>query len=66
MSGSTSTRYPGELSRRAVRMVSEIRTDHEWESAAMTGLAELLGVAPRRPCVNGVGRPGSTPACGRE
>lgn len=44
MSGRTSTRYPAELRERAVRMVSEIRSDHESEWAAMTQVAQLLGV----------------------
>ncbi len=36
MSGSTSKRYPAELRERAVRMVGEIRADHESDWAAMT------------------------------
>ncbi len=44
MSGSTSTRYPVELRERAVRMVAEIRSDHESEWAAMTKVAQLLGI----------------------
>ncbi len=44
MSGSTSKRYPVELRERAVRMVGEIRADHESEWAAMTQVAQLLGV----------------------
>jgi transposase len=44
MSGRTSKRYPAELRERAVRMVSEIRAEHESEWAAMTRVAELLGV----------------------
>jgi transposase len=44
MSGRTSTRYPAELRERAVRMVAEIRPDHESEWAAMTQVATLLGV----------------------
>ena len=44
MSGSTSKRYPAELRERAVRMVAEIRLDHESEWAAMTKVAEMLGV----------------------
>ncbi len=44
MSGSTSKRYPAELRERAVRMVAEIRSDHESEWAAMTQVAQLLGV----------------------
>ena len=45
MSGSTSKRYPVELRERADRMVTEIRPDHESDLAAMTEVAELLGVA---------------------
>ncbi|MCW2838486.1 MAG: transposase, partial [Marmoricola sp.] len=44
MSGRTSKRYPVELRERAVRMVAEIRSDHESEWAAMTQVAQLLGV----------------------
>lgn len=44
MSSSTSRRYPVELRERAVRMVGEIRTDHDSEWAAMSQVAALLGV----------------------
>lgn len=44
MSGSSSKRYPVELRERAVRMVLEIRADHESEWAAMTRVSQLLGV----------------------
>ena len=44
MSTSTSKRYPLELRERAVRMVAEVRGDHESEWAAMTRVAELLGI----------------------
>ena len=44
MSGSTSKRYPVELRERAVRMVGEVRSEHESEWAAMSRVAELLGV----------------------
>ena len=44
MSGNASRRYPPELRERAVRMVGEIRADHESEWAAMTQGRELLGV----------------------
>ena len=44
MSTSTSNRYPGELRERAVRMVTEVRGDHESEWAAIARVAELLGV----------------------
>ena len=44
MSGTTSRRYPPELKQRAVRMVGEIPDDHESDWAAITQVAELLGV----------------------
>ena len=44
MSGTTSKRYPLELRERAVRMVAEIRDQHESEWAAMGRVAGLLGV----------------------
>lgn len=44
MSGNTSRRYPPELRQRAVRMVAEVREQHASEWAAMTAVAELLGV----------------------
>lgn len=40
----SSKRYPVELRERAVRMVIEIRGDHESEWAAMTQVAQLLGI----------------------
>ena len=36
--------YPPELRERAVRMVAEVRADHDSEWAAMAKVAELLGV----------------------
>ena len=44
MAGSASKRYPAELKERVVRMVAEIRGDHESEWAAMTRVAQLLDV----------------------
>jgi transposase len=44
MSGSASRRCPPELRERAVRMVAEIRGDHDSEWAAMVKVAALLGV----------------------
>src|SRR3954464_7553298 len=44
MSGSTSKRYPAELRERAVRMVGEVRADHESDWAAMSKVAVLLGI----------------------
>jgi transposase len=44
MSGNTSRRYSPELKERAVRMVGEIRGEHESDWAAMARVAELLGV----------------------
>ena len=44
MPGDSQKRYPPELRERAVRMVAEIRDDHESEWAAIAKVAELLGV----------------------
>ena len=44
MPGDTLKRYPPELKERAVRMVAEIRADHDSEWAAMARVSELLGV----------------------
>ena len=44
MPGDTRKRYPPELKDRAVRMVAEIRDEHESEWAAMTRVSALLGV----------------------
>ena len=44
MSRGTSRKYPVELRERAVRMVGEVRADHESEWAAMGRVAELLGI----------------------
>src|SRR3954471_4975898 len=68
MSGNTTRRYPVELRERAVRMVTEIRPDHESDWAAMTQVATLLGVGTpetvRKWCrqaeVDGGTRPGTT------
>jgi transposase len=68
MSGSRSKRYPAELRERAVRMVTEIRVEHESEWAAMRRVAELLGIGTpetvRKWCrqseVDGRQRPGVT------
>jgi transposase len=44
MAGNTSRRYPPELKERAVRMVGEIRDQHESEWAAINQVSQLLGV----------------------
>ena len=44
MSANSSRRYPPELRERAVRMVAEVRDQHETEWAAMRVVSELLGV----------------------
>lgn len=43
MTGSTN-RYPAELRERAVRMVGEVRGQHESDWAAINQVARLLGV----------------------
>jgi transposase len=44
MSANSSRRYPPELRERAVRIVAEIREQHETEWAAMRAVSESLGV----------------------
>jgi len=44
MPGDSTKRYPSESRERVVRMVAEIRGEHESEWAAMARVAELLGV----------------------
>jgi len=44
MSGDWSRRYPPELREGAVRMVAEVRGQHETEWAAMRAVSELLGI----------------------
>jgi transposase len=68
MAGSSTKRYSAELRERAVRMVAEVRADHDSEWAAMGRVAELLGIGTaetvRKWCrqaeVNGGDRPGVT------
>lgn len=62
MSGSTSSRYLVELRERAVRMVAEVRGDHDSEWAAMSKVAELLGSGHLRRSASGSGSPRSMPA----
>ena len=62
------SKYPDELRERAVRMVAEIRGEHESDWAAMVRVAELLGVGTpetsanwiRRAEVDAGARPGTT------
>lgn len=62
MSRSTSRRCPPERKQRAVRMVAETRGGPQSEWAAMSQVADLLGVGTPRRCASGVARPRSTPA----
>ncbi len=64
MSGGSSRRYPPELRERAVRMVAEIRGQHDSEWAAISEVARLLVLAARRRCVSGCARRRSMPAHG--
>lgn len=62
------SKYPRELRERAVRMVAEVRVDHDCEWAAMEHVARLLGVGStetirhgvRRAEIDGGRRPGVT------
>lgn len=68
MSGATARRYPVELRERAVRMVEEIRDEHDSEWAAMIQVARLLGIGTpetvrkwcRQAQVDAGRRPGTT------
>ena len=68
MAGSSTTRYPAELRERAVRMVADVRGDHDSDWAAMGRVAELLGIGTaetvrkwcRQAQVDGGERPGVT------
>ncbi|GAA3219707.1 hypothetical protein GCM10010468_43900 [Actinocorallia longicatena] len=44
---STEAPRPSELRQRAVRMVAEVRSNYETESAAMGAVAEKLGIWSR-------------------
>lgn len=49
MPGNTRNRCPAELKARAVRLVVEIRDDHDWERPAMAKVSEVLEVVARGP-----------------
>lgn len=62
------SKYPRELRERAVRMVAEVRPDYPSEYAAMTAVAQMLGIGSpetirtwiRRDQVDAGQRPGVT------
>lgn len=62
------SKYPRELRERAVRMVAEVRPDYPSEYAAMTAVAQMLGIGSpetirtwiRRGQVDAGNRPGVT------
>lgn len=62
------SKYPRELRERAVRMVAEVRPDYPSEYAAMTAVAQMLGIGSpetirtwiRRQQVDAGDRPGVT------
>ena len=62
------SKYPRELRERAVRMVAEVRSDYPSEYAAMTAVAQMLGIGSpetirtwiRREQVDAGDRPGVT------
>jgi transposase len=62
------SKYPRELRERAVRMVAEVRPDYASEYAAMTAVAQMLGIGSpetirtwlRRQQVDAGDRPGVT------
>lgn len=64
----SSKKYPPELRERAVRMVAEVRDQHESEWAAIGAVADLLGVGTaetvrkwvRQDQVDAGARPGTT------
>lgn len=59
---SNSRRYPLELRQRAVRMVTEVRAEHDSQWAAMGQVAQLLGVGTAETVRKWSGRLTSTPA----
>lgn len=62
------SKYPRELRERAVRMVAEVRPDYPSEYAAMTAVAQMLGIGSpetirtwiRRNQIDAGDRPGVT------
>ena len=62
MAGSLSKRYPPELRERAVRMVGEIRGEHDSEWAAMQAVPSCSGWGRPRRSASGSVRPRSTTA----
>lgn len=61
MPANSSRRYPPELRERVVRMVAEVRYQHETEWAAMRAVSELFGIETAETVRKWFARPRSTP-----
>ena len=58
--------YPVELRQRAVRMVAEVRPNYESDWAAITAVAQKIGIGTAETLRNGFVRPRSMTGSGPE